>query len=201
VNLPRLLVLTDRTQCTSVTAAVVAAVEHGARAVVLREKDLSPDERAALAASLRSVLKPVGGLLIAAGGLAGTSQASFVDGVHLAAADPVPAFRPAILGRSCHDRAELALATGEGCDYVTVSPVFPSPSKPGYGPPLGPSGLASLAWVAGPLVYALGGVTPDRVAACRSAGAHGIAVMGAVMREPSIVADFLSTLESTSEDA
>jgi thiamine-phosphate pyrophosphorylase len=50
-------------------------------------------------------------------------------------------------------------------------------------------------------VYALGGVTPDRVAACRSAGAYGVAAMGSAMREPRIVADFLSALESTSEDA
>jgi thiamine-phosphate pyrophosphorylase len=200
VILPRLLVLTDRTQCHSVTAAVSTAVAHGARAVVLREKDLPPDERAALADALRDLLDPVDGLLILAGrpDLAGKS---LVDGVHLAAGDPVPAVRPPILGRSCHDAAELAHATGEGCDYVTLSPVFPSPSKPGYGPPLGPSGLAGLRSSSGPAVYALGGVTPGRVAACRSAGAYGVAVMGSVMREPRLVADFLSALESTSEDA
>ena len=199
--LPRLLVLTDRTQCHSVTAAVSTAVAHGARAVVLREKDLPPDERAALADALRDLLDPVDGLLILAGrpDLAGKS---LVDGVHLAAGDPVPPVRPPILGRSCHDAAELARATGDGCDYVTLSPVFPSPSKPGYGPPLRPSGLADVGRSSsGPLVYALGGVTPDRVADCRSAGAYGVAVMGSAMREPRIVADFLSALESTSEDA
>jgi thiamine-phosphate pyrophosphorylase len=200
VRIPRLLVLTDRTQCTCLPAAVESAVAHGARAVVLREKDLPPDERASLADALRDLLDPVGGLLILAGrpDLAGKS---LVDGSHLAAGDPVPAVRPPILGRSCHDAAELARATGDGCDYVTLSPVFPSPSKPGYGPPLGPAGLAALRSSSGPLVYALGGVTPDRVAACRSAGAYGVAAMGSAMREPRIVADFLSALESTSEDA
>jgi thiamine-phosphate pyrophosphorylase len=196
--MPRLLVLTDRTQCSSLSAAVESAVAHGARAVVLREKDLPPDERASLADALRDLLDPVDGLLILAGrpDLAGKS---LVDGVHLAADDPVPAVRPPILGRSCHDAAELARATAEGCDYVTLSPVFSSPSKPGYGPALLPSGLADVARGAEPLVYALGGVTPDQVAACRSAGAYGVAVMGSVMREPSVVADFLSTLESSSE--
>ena len=129
---------------------------------------------------------------------------SLVDGVHLSAADPFPSARPSIVGRSCHDAAELARAAAQGCDYVTLSPVFPSPSKPGYGPALGPAGLAALIRPAGPLVYALGGVTPDRVAACRAAGAHGVAVMGAVMREPALVAGYLSALaapESTSEDA
>jgi thiamine-phosphate diphosphorylase len=196
--MPRLLVLTDRTQCSSVPAAVESAVARGARAVVLREKDLPPDERASLADALRALLDPVEGLLILAG-LPDLAGKSLVDGVHLAAADPTPAVRPPFLGRSCHDAAELARATAEGCDYVTLSPVFPSPSKPGYGPPLRPEGLADLARGAGPLVFALGGVTPDRVAACRAAGAYGVAVMGAVMREPSIVADFLSALESTPE--
>jgi thiamine-phosphate diphosphorylase len=190
VSLPRLLVLTDRTQCSSLPVTVATAVAHGARAVVLREKDLPPPARADLARSLASVLNPVGGLLIMAG------HKSDVDGVHLASADPFPSPRPRVVGRSCHDAAELALAGVQGCDYVTLSPVFPSPSKPGHGPPLGPSGLAALIPQPGPPVYALGGVTPDRVAACLSAGAFGVAVMGAVMRDPTLVAEYLSTLEA-----
>ncbi len=30
----------------------------------------------------------------------------------------------------------------QGCTYATLSPVFASPSKPGYGPPLGPGVFA-----------------------------------------------------------
>ena len=45
--LPRVLVLTDRTRCSgSLTGTVAAAVSAGARAVVLREKDLPAAERA-----------------------------------------------------------------------------------------------------------------------------------------------------------
>jgi thiamine-phosphate pyrophosphorylase len=196
VSLPRLLVLTDRTQCASLPATVATAVRHGARVVVLREKDLPSDQRADLARSMASVLDTVGGLLIVSGGWSDVDSVGSVDGVHLASADPVPSPRPKVLGRSCHDAAELARASREECDYVTLSPVFPSPSKPGYGPPLGPSGLAALIPPSGPAVYALGGVTPDRVAACRSAGAFGVAVMGAVMRDPTLVVEYLSTLEA-----
>lgn len=175
-----LLVVTDRRQARAPLAEVVdAAVAGGARWVLLREKDLPAADRAALAARLRAVLAPVGGTLTVAGPdpLGGS-------GVHLAAADP-PATRlsprPALIGRSCHDAGELARLTIE--DYVTVSPVHPSASKPGYGPPLGPAGLAPLCRRAGRPVLALGGVeTPERVAACLRAGAAGVAVMGAVMR-------------------
>ncbi len=65
---------------------------------------------------------------------------------------------------------------------MTVSPVFLTASKPGYGPALGLDGLTKIiAAAAGPVV-ALGGITPDNAALCRGAGASGIAVMGEVMR-------------------
>ncbi|PZA20289.1 thiamine phosphate synthase, partial [Modestobacter versicolor] len=41
---------------------------------------------------------------------------------------------------------------------------------------------------------ALGGVAPDDVAACRAAGAYGVAVMGPVMRDPALVAAYLDAL-------
>jgi thiamine-phosphate pyrophosphorylase len=66
-------------------------------------------------------------------------------------------------------------------DYVALSPVFPTVTKPGYGPPLGPAEAARLAGVVPWL--ALGGIdSAERVAVCAAAGAAGIAVLGAVMR-------------------
>jgi thiamine-phosphate pyrophosphorylase len=46
-----------------------------------------------------------------------------------------------------------------------LSPVHPTTSKPGYGPALGPAGLAALIRP-GLLVYALGGVQPGDVGDC-----------------------------------
>jgi len=191
VRLPRLLVLTDRTMCERPLLDVVAeAVRSGARAVVLREKDLPHDERARVAAHLRSVLDPVDGLLVMA--------SSRGDAVHLSSSEPLPSPRPALVGRSCHDADEVARAREEGCDYVTVSPVFSSASKPGYGPALGRGGLATLLTGAPP-AYALGGVLPEHVASCRAAGAYGVAVMGPVMRDPQIVSRYLDTLAEVAE--
>ena len=170
------VVLTDRRQARgSLVNIVRAAVDGGARCVVLREKDLPRDERAALADALRSVLAPAGGRLIAAGRdpLGG-------DAVHLPAAGPYPPPELSLVGRSCHDLGELGRLSTE--DYVTLSPVFATPSKPGYGPPLNPAGLAVLAARSPVPVLALGGVrTPEQAAACVAAGAAGVAVMGAVM--------------------
>lgn len=172
-----IVVLTDRWQTRRPLVEVVAAaVAGGVRAVVLREKDLPRAERAALAADLRPILAEAGGTLIVAG-------PDPLDGnaVHLPAAGPYPAPRCRLVGRSCHDEAELLRLTSE--DYATLSPVFPSRSKPGYGPPLRPDGLASLIRRSPVPVLALGGVeTPDQVRACLRAGAAGVAVQGAIMR-------------------
>jgi thiamine-phosphate pyrophosphorylase len=179
------LVVTDRRQARlALPEVVAAAVEGGARWVLLREKDLPLPERAALAERLRAVLAPAGCRLIVAG-----VEPLGGDAVHLSATDRlVPA---GLVGRSCHDEAELARLTTE--DYVTVSPVFPSRSKPGY-QPLGLDRFGELCRLAGRPVLALGGVeTPERAAACVQTGAVGVAVMGAVMRaaDPaSVVAGF-----------
>ena len=88
----------------------------------------------------------------------------------------------ALIGASAHTADEAAALLRAGADYVTVSPVFLTASKPGYGPALGLDGLARIvAQVPGPVV-ALGGITSQNAALCLSTGAQGIAVMGEVMR-------------------
>lgn len=187
MRLPPLVVLTDRTQCAgSLVDVVSTAVEAGARAVLLREKDLPAAERLDLGEQLRAILEPVDGLLI----LAGPSG----EAVHLSATDAFPASRPALVGRSCHNASEASAATAEGCDYVTLSPVFTTASKPGYGPALDLHGLAELTPVAPP-AYALGGVHPPDVAGCLDAGAAGVAVMGPIMRTPQLVTAYLAALQ------
>ncbi|MBM2619197.1 thiamine phosphate synthase [Actinoplanes sp. LDG1-06] len=173
-----LVVLTDRRIAREPLVAVVReAVRGGAAWVVLRERDLPYGERAALADALREVVPP--GRLIVAGPdpLGG-------DAVHLAGADPLPVDDVGLIGRSCHGVPRLSTE-----DYVTLSPVFPTATKPGYGPALGPSRAAGLAgavpWLA------LGGVTSAaEVKECVAAGASGVAVLGAIMRagDPAAVA-------------
>jgi len=167
-----LVLLTDRRLASGSLARVVAAAVRGGVAwVILRERDLPYAERRALALTLRDLLPP--GRLIVSG-----PDPLGADAVHLAAADPLPAAGVALIGRSCHDVPRLSIE-----DYVTLSPVYPTQTKPGYGPVIAPAAAAELAgrvpWLA------LGGVdTAERAAACAVAGAQGVAVMGAIMRAP-----------------
>ncbi|MET8838350.1 thiamine phosphate synthase [Micromonospora sp. NPDC004540] len=185
------VLLTDRRVARRPLAEVVAAaVAGGVRWVVLREKDLSRAERAALAVELRAILADAGGRLIVAG-----PDPLDGDAVHLPAAGPYPPPAVGLVGRSCHDAPELARLSTE--DYVTLSPVFPTRTKPGYGPPLRPDGLRALIAASPVPVLALGGIeTPEQVRECVAAGAAGVAVLGALMRagDPSEVAATLTEM-------
>ena len=201
--LPRLLVLTDRSQLPlgrSLLATMTACAEAGLTHVVLRELDEPEEHRAKLAELLAAL-----GLSV----IAAHTPLPAAVGVQLPAAAScntsfvgllAPSERPDSrcnsvlhLGRSCHSPTEVARAAEEGFDYAMLSPYALTESKPGYGPPLGPGAFADL-----PLpTYALGGITPANAADAIAAGAHGVAVMGAVMRadEPGqVVRDLLAAL-------
>lgn len=169
--------------------AVDATVAAGVRTVIVRDKHRPPDERAAVVAAAKSAGATV---LLATDGPGDPLGA---HGLHLSARHErcrTPSLtRPAVLGMSCHDVAEIERAATIGADYVTVSPVYPTASKPGYGPALGPDGLAALVEACPVPVVALGGITTaDAVVECRGAGAVAVAVMGAVLRaeDPASVA-------------
>ena len=104
-GLPALLVLTDRVQARRPLRDVVAAaVDGGARAVVLREKDLPSPQRRQLADSLAALLAPVqGALLVAGGDLLGAPA----QGLHLAAGDRYRAPRLERLGHRALEAPSL----------------------------------------------------------------------------------------------
>jgi thiamine-phosphate pyrophosphorylase len=85
-----------------------------------------------------------------------------------------------LIGLSVHSVDEATRADPTA-DYVTLSPIFGSISKPGYGPALGVQGLADAVAHARVPIVALGGVSADNLGPCLAAGAAAVAVMGAVM--------------------
>lgn len=153
---------------------LVRIVEAGTRGIVIRERHLPPAERRDVVGAAESLMAAAGGGLI----VVASPPLHPRDNVHLTASDPTPAVRPRVVGRSCHGPGELRAAALDGCDYATLSPIFPTLSKPGYGPALGVEALQGA-----PLpVYALGGVVAGNAERCLAAGAFGVAVMGSVMR-------------------
>ena len=102
-------------------------------------------------------------------------------GLHLPAASASVGDRPALLGRSVHDRVEAETAIGDGADYAVVGTIFPTGSKPGHaGDGLGHLGALSDR-LAPMLVYAIGGIEARNAGAAIGAGAHGVAVRSAIL--------------------
>ena len=82
-----------------------------------------------------------------------------------------------MVGLSCHTIDELLQAEGVGVDYAFFGPVFDSPAKRPFGPPLGIAKLAAGCRATRLRVIAIGGVTPENSAECLHAGAAGIAAI------------------------
>jgi thiamine-phosphate pyrophosphorylase len=86
------------------------------------------------------------------------------------------------IGVSTHSLEEAVKAYLDGADYITLSPIYESISKPGYRQGLGLHELRKVAETIHIPVIALGGIDPGRAWSCLSHGARGVAVMGAVIQ-------------------
>ncbi|MFN8592334.1 MAG: sulfur carrier protein ThiS [Thermomicrobiales bacterium] len=179
--IPRLLFVTDaRRAKPPLIEVIAAAAAGGVDGVYLRDVALSPTELGSLVAEIRARGGPALTVLVNGGpGVALVAGA----GLHLrerdmgASAARSALGEAALIGRAVHDTAGARAAAG--ADYLLAGHVYPSASKPGQ-PPLGLAGLAAIVAAAPCPVLAIGGITPERVAAVIATGAAGIAVIGAI---------------------
>jgi len=183
----------DEPDIRSLTRKVSKALSGGARIVQYRNKaagvGLRREQGAALLALCREARIPlvINDDLDLACGIG-------ADGLHLGREDiPVAAARAQLrqdklLGVSCYDRLELALAAREaGADYVAFGSAFPSATKPGatraplslYREAKGRLGLP---------VVAIGGITTENARTVIEAGADAVAVISALFDAPDIEA-------------
>ncbi len=188
-----LYVITDRAQTAArpLAEVVSACVAGGARAFQLREKDLEARELMALADQLLPILRPAGGHLLIndridvtlAVGAAGThlSRRGFAPAVARRLLGPAR-----LLGVSCHSLAEAEEAQEGGADFVVLGPIFYTPSKAAYGPPLGLDLLRHVRPRIRLPIFAIGGINAVNRAEVLAAGADGVAVISAVMTAPDI---------------
>ncbi|MDE6276890.1 MAG: thiamine phosphate synthase [Muribaculaceae bacterium] len=96
-----------------------------------------------------------------------------LGGVHLNMRNPLPPHGwKGLVSRSCHSLEELAQFAA--LDYLTLSPVFDSISKPGYKSAFGSAALSSTSLKN---VYALGGVSFSRLRELELLGFEGAAML------------------------
>jgi thiamine-phosphate pyrophosphorylase len=177
--------ITDRRQLRSVSLAafIRETVRAGVDMVQVREKDLPSRELITLVEEALSATREpgMGGARVVVNDRVDVALAGGADGAHLAAHSmPVQVVRrfvprAFVIGVSCHSLDEAMAAESGGADYLVLGPVFETPSKLGYGPPLGLEKLGNVTSRIRIPVLALGGITVDRVRPCLEAGASGIA--------------------------
>jgi thiamine-phosphate pyrophosphorylase len=164
-----------------------AALEGGARAVQLRDKEMPARELLELALRIKEMIaERAPGTLLIVNDRVDVARAAGADGVHLGQEDlPYRAAREilgpgALIGVSATCLAEAREAEAAGADYLGVGPVFPTPSKPDAAPAMGLEGLAKIRAAVRTPIVAIGGIGEDEVEAVLGAGADGIAVISAV---------------------
>jgi thiamine-phosphate pyrophosphorylase len=186
-----LYLVTDQAQTAGrpLVDVVAAALRGGARLVQLREKHLSGLALTQLGDALRAVTGAHGALLLV-NDRVDVALAVEADGAHLARTSMRPPDVRPLLGperwiaASAHSLDEAMEAEAGGADFIAFGPVFETPSKMAYGPPLGLDALRAAKHALHIPVLAIGGIKAENLVHVAGAGADGFAVISAILAAP-----------------
>ena len=184
----RLLLVTDRHQTNGrpLVPLLQRVFTAAAPAIQLRERDLSAREYVALAREVQAVMASRRSQLLINDRI-DVALALEGVGVHLRSNSlPVSVARQLLgaqrlLGVSVHAVEEVLSAQSQGADYVILGPIYETPSKQMFGPPLGIHTLEKACRLVRIPIVGIGGVTAARAREMRRVGAFGVAVITAIL--------------------
>jgi thiamine-phosphate pyrophosphorylase len=202
----RLLLVTDRhrTNGRPLMSLLMKVLTAGSPAIQLRERDMCAKDLLTVAEELSRLTIPRSSQLVINDRLDVALSLAGV-GVHLRSDSlPVPAARRVIgrdrlLGVSVHSLTEAVQAENDGADYIVLGPIYATPSKQIYGPPLGLATLEKTAQALRVPVVGIGGVTAARARDMRAAGAFGVAVITAVLGADDVAAATRALLDAVAD--
>ena len=176
----------------SLVTAVEEALKGGVKAVQLREKDLGTRELLDVAYTMRAITDKYRAKLFI-NDRVDIALSVEADGVHLGQKSiPPHAVRKAVritprisitlyIGVSAHSIEEAEQAEKEGADFITLGPVYETPSKLKYGQPLGVDIIRKAKAEISIQVFAIGGIKQNRIKEVMDAGADGIALISGIL--------------------
>jgi thiamine-phosphate pyrophosphorylase len=184
----RLLVVTDRHQTKGrpLVPLLQRVLTAGITAIQLRERDLSTRELVTLAREVQNITASCRSQLLINDRI-DVALAMEGVGVHLRSDSlPLSVARRLLgpgnlLGMSVHSVEEALLAQTQGADYIVLGPIYETPSKQMFGPPLGIHTLEKACTLVRIPIIGIGGVTAARAREMRHAGAFGAAVITAIL--------------------
>lgn len=178
-------------------ALLHAALNGGVDIVQLREKELGREQIERSARTFRRLCDTYSALFIVNDDPY-LAQSCDADGVHvgqgdIAAAEARQILGPeAIVGLSTHSEEQLATSADEPVDYVSVGPIWETPTKQGR-PGVGLDLVEHAAAHAPHPFFAIGGIDPSNAAQVVEAGARRLGVVRAVRdaEDPAVAAGAL----------
>lgn len=198
---PPVLVVTDRMAAKRSLEDITADVfKAGCKWLMVREKDLNSDDLLELTAPIVDQGRQHGAVVEVNGNIH-VALRTCAHGVHIQDKHKIYIARKhlpekALIGVSTHSFEDALNAQAAGADYVTLSPIFVTESKPGYGPAIGLNGLSSICRNLDVPVVALAGIDASNAKECILAGASGVAVMGSIMRASDTILAVESILDA-----
>jgi len=190
-----LYIVTDEALSNGLSHTEIArqALLGGADAIQLRDKTRPARELYGAASEIRALPEQAKALFIVNDRI-DIALAAGADGVHLGQDDlPLPAARRIapegfLIGISAGSVGEALRAERDGADYIALSPVFTTGSKPDAGPGSGLAVLRNIRSAVSLPIVGIGGIHRGNVREVVLAGADGIAVISAVVSQPDIAA-------------
>jgi thiamine-phosphate pyrophosphorylase len=183
--LPRLFAVTDSSLCArddfGIRVAAIASA-GSAVAVVVRAPEAPAARQLGFLDRAGALVRPAEAALFGHGDPA-LARMAHAAGVQLRRSDLAPRDARRVLGDgwigvSVGGRDDAAAAFAEGADYVVAGSVFETSSHPGRAA-RGLDWLADVVALGRPVV-AIGGITAERAALARAAGAWGVAAISAL---------------------
>jgi thiamine-phosphate pyrophosphorylase len=167
---------------------VLSAVSCGVKTVQYRSKNAETREMYHEALDLGRICRDAGSLFLINDRL-DIAMAVEADGVHVGQSD-MPCIKARrllgegkIIGVTVHNLAEAVQAEEEGADYLGVSPIFQTATKPDAGKPGGIRLIEEIkSQVSLPLI-AIGGINHANAPEVVRAGADGICAISCVVAE------------------
>ncbi|MFH1848423.1 MAG: thiamine phosphate synthase [Candidatus Omnitrophota bacterium] len=160
------------------------AIRGGVDILQLRLKDASDRQILTLGKKIRQLTSKAG-ILFIINDRADLVNVLKADGVHIGQEDlPVKYIRPLIgkqkiVGISTHSLKQAKAATKQGADYISIGPIFATPTKPEY-KPVGLKVLKAVSKAVDIPFFAIGDIGPHSVDPAIGSGAEKIAVVRAI---------------------
>jgi len=166
------------------------SIAGGAKIIQLRDKKVMLGEYFKYAKKIREITKKAGVTFIV-NNYVDICKASDADGVHLGQQDvPISVAKELlgeekIIGVSTHSVAQAIKAEKQGADYISVGPIFATPSKSGF-MPVGTSIIREVKKKVKIPFVAIGGIDESNIREVLRAGAKHVAAIKAISTKRNI---------------